>query len=268
MPTNAPPEYYKAVGKFKAARDIEEKLLAAHEVFSNIPDHKGCETLKAEWNSKISKLKKEQVKSKKKGMRQKGIKKEGYAQVCILGLPNSGKSLLLSKITDAKPEIEDYEYTTTTPIVGMMDYNGIKIQLIEIPATMSAKNMSLVRSSDAVVSMIRFVGDDAEMKEIVKNNFIKKPHIFLRSDDDKAKEKIWKMLGLIIVYTVLRDKKGKRTSPMALKKDSDVKHFCENIHKDFVKDFRFARLKRGKRIMQVGSDYKLKQGDIVEIFTT
>ncbi len=266
MPTNAPPEYYKAVGKFDTARTVEEKILAAEEVLSEIPHHKGTETLRAEWHSRIARLKKEQIKAKKKGGSQKGIKKEGYAQVCIIGVPNSGKSTLLKKITDANPEIADYEFTTKSPQVGTIDYKGIKIQIIEIPATMSAKDMSLVRSSDAVICMIRFVGDTEEMKKVMNKNFIKQKYIFLRSDDDRAKDKIWNMLGLMIVYTVLKDKKGKRTSPMALKKDSDVKEFCMNIHKDFVKNFRFARLKRGNRIMQVGLDYELKDGDIIEVF--
>lgn len=268
VPTNVSIEYFKALKMFEEATTVEEKILAAQEVMTAIPDHKGCESLRIQWSQKLSKLKKEQEKrSKSSSGRQKGIKKEGYAQVCILGAPNSGKSTLLKALTDAEPEIADYEYTTTTPAVGMMDYLGIKIQLIEIPATMTAKDMSTARSADAIVCMIRFVDDAEEMKKSMEKNYIKKPYIFLRSDDPDAKKKIWKMLGLMIVYTILRDKKGKRTSPMALKKDSSVMDFCKNIHKDFVKNFRFARIARKNRTMQVGLDYKLLDGDVVEIFT-
>jgi len=66
---------------------------------------------------------------------------------------------------------------------------------------------------------------------------------------------------MIVAYT----REGKKTSPMALPKDASVRDFATRIHKDFVKHFRFAQLLRNGRKMQVGINYRLKDGDILEI---
>tara|TARA_B100000700_G_scaffold276352_1_gene322835 strand:+ start:816 stop:1799 length:984 start_codon:yes stop_codon:yes gene_type:complete len=55
------------------------------------------------------------------------------ADVGIVGMPNSGKSSLLSVLTDAKPKIANYPFTTINPNLGVTNYNNKEITLADIP---------------------------------------------------------------------------------------------------------------------------------------
>ncbi len=55
------------------------------------------------------------------------------ANVGLIGLPNAGKSTLLSKLTAASPKIANYEFTTLVPNLGVMSIDDKKIILADIP---------------------------------------------------------------------------------------------------------------------------------------
>jgi hypothetical protein len=264
MPVNAPPEYFKAQSRYNEAKTMDEKIDALEEMLRFLPKHKGTENVQAQLRAKIAKLRKQ---GERKSGRSKGVTKEGEAQVCILGFTNSGKSTLIAKLTNAKPKISEHAYTTVEPFVGMMDYKGLKIQLVEIPATFERKYLSIAKSADAIIFCYKEPKDKKILLKEKEKHFIRVNHIFVTSDENnrKIKEKIWGMLDLIIIYTKSR-KKGISDKPMALPRGSNVKAFAGRVHKDFVKNFRFARIRRGNRIYQVGLDYKLKNGDVVELF--
>lgn len=266
MPVNATPEYLKAENAYQKAKTIEEKILYLEEMIRCCPKHHGSETALAQLKSRLAKLKKEAVSKRKIGSR-KGVSKEGEAQVCIIGKTMSGKSTLLSRLTDAKPAISNHPYTTTKPVVGMIDYNGVKVQLIEIPSTFAPEYLSVCRTADLLVITIRNDRERKDMFDFMENNYIRTKYIVvdIRMKKDDVKKAVWNALGFIMVYT--KDKGI--LSPMALKSGAKLREFAFKIHKDFVKNFRFAQLWRrtdGKtRRIQAGLDYALKEGDIVEL---
>jgi len=55
------------------------------------------------------------------------------ADIGIVGMPNSGKSSLLSTLTKAKPKIADYPFTTINPNLGVANYDNREITLADIP---------------------------------------------------------------------------------------------------------------------------------------
>lgn len=264
MPVNAPAEYFKAEAKFQSAKTKDEKIVALEEMIRLLPKHHGSETMHAQLKSRLAKLKKEGA--KKAGGRI-ALSKEGEAQVCLVGYTNSGKSFILSRLTQAKPAIASHPYTTTKPEIGMMDYSGLKIQIVEIPSTFDPQYMSIARTADLIALVARHEKEEIEMKKVLANSFIRTKTVIVNPFSepmDHIKQKIWHALGLIVTYT--KKKHGSMLEPMALPAGASVKEFAQHIHKDFVRNFRFARIYRNGRQIQAGLDYKLKDGDIVEIY--
>ncbi len=55
------------------------------------------------------------------------------ADVGLIGFPNAGKSTFLSVVSNARPEIADYEFTTLTPNLGVADIDDGSILIADIP---------------------------------------------------------------------------------------------------------------------------------------
>jgi len=133
MPANLPPQYFGAEKNFRLAKNPADKIVALEEMLAIMPKHKGTDHLRAELRRRIAKL--TQATEKKSATQRASmvIEKEGAAQVVVIGMANSGKSQLVSSITNALPTVAEYPFTTHTATPGMMEFENIKIQLIDTP---------------------------------------------------------------------------------------------------------------------------------------
>ena len=55
------------------------------------------------------------------------------ADIGVIGLPNAGKSSLLSSITNANPKVANYQFTTLNPNLGVASYDNKEITIADIP---------------------------------------------------------------------------------------------------------------------------------------
>ena len=56
-----------------------------------------------------------------------------YSDISIVGLPNVGKSTLIQKLTNSKAKIGDYEFTTTSPNIGVLNNSESLITICDLP---------------------------------------------------------------------------------------------------------------------------------------
>ncbi len=377
MTVNASFEFERARIKYEQATSPEAKLAGLQEMYSTAPHHKGSENLRAEISKKIALMKREvekqaEQKAKRGGGDNLAVKKEGCGQIVLIGMPNSGKSTVLKQLTNVEVEVSDYPFSTIKPEIGMIPFEGAKIQLVEVPALIEGSAdgkangpqlLSVIRTADAVIMMLdaenaktEFETLQKELKEagiflnrhrpkihikigqtkgisiagkqflkipldtlieFLKNNGMhnasviieedlthlnevfealnerlvykkafamlnfkgKIPHpvdgirfpqfaISTPTDLNRLKPEIFGLLDMVLVYTKRPGQKPDLNSPLVLKKGSTITDLAEQLHKDFAKNLKHAKLFgpnakfEGQRIQQ---EYLLQNKDIIEI---
>jgi small GTP-binding protein len=183
MPANLPPQYIGAEKRYRQARSPQDKIACLEEMLAIIPKHKGTEKLQGDLKKRLSKLRGE-LQKKKAISRKSGpehVEREGIGQVVLVGLPNVGKSMLLSQMTKANPFVADYPFTTRTPLPGMMEYENVQIQLIDLPP-ISREYMEswlpvIIRQADLALLVIDLNAEDLleqidTVKEVLAENRI------------------------------------------------------------------------------------------------
>jgi len=301
MPVNAGPEYFAAEKRYLAAKSKEEKIAALQEMIKTLPKHKGSEHLLAELKHRLAKIKKEAEAVRRSGKAKPkfSIRKEGAATICMVGVTNCGKSSLLNALTNARAEVADYPFTTKLPEVGMMKCKDVQLQLIEVPSSFGKEMLSLLEIADECVLLIDATGEIEKQREVLMKilngafDVESKPYFFVATKADmkeakladlrnnygflevsakegrnleELKELMWEKLGLIRVYTK-EPGKQKVLPAIALPKGSSMKDVAEKIHKDFLKNFKFARIFNSTKFSGkiVGLDYRVEDEDIIEI---
>jgi len=325
MPANLPPEYFVAEKRFREAKSIPEKIAALEAMLAIMPHHKGTDKLRATLRRKLAKLREEGEQRRGRGGRGDlyTVRKEGAGQVAMAGMPNAGKSQLLASLTNATPEVAEYPFTTQLPQTGMIPYENIKIQLVDLPP-LSPDHVepwvfNILRGADLLLVVLDLshdpLGELETLREMMRGQRIvilgldeageewglypKKAIIVGNKGDldpegenltvlrelygegvpmiqvsakegrglEELKRKVFSMLDIVRVYPKPPGKQPDMSNPVILRRGSTVEDLAEEIHKDFVKKLRYARIWGSARFdgQRVHRDWPLSDGDIVEL---
>jgi small GTP-binding protein len=88
------------------------------------------------------------------------VRREGVAQIALVGPPNAGKSSLLQALSSIQIRTGDYAFTTTRPVPAVTRIHGVPVQLVEIPGLIEGATddrgggralLGVLRSADAMV---------------------------------------------------------------------------------------------------------------------
>jgi hypothetical protein len=145
------------------AETIAEKIKRIEDEIRNTQFNKATEHHISLLKAKIARFKRLAIARAAKsvgGGKGFSVRKEGDATVVMAGFPSVGKSTILNKLTSAKSEIAEYEFTTLETIPGMLHHGGAAIQLLDIPGLISGaaegrgrgrEVISVVRASDLIL---------------------------------------------------------------------------------------------------------------------
>jgi small GTP-binding protein len=226
------------------------------------------------------------------------VRREGAAQIALVGPPNVGKSSLLQALSAIQIRTGDYAFTTTRPVAATTRLGGVLVQLVEIPGLIEGANddrgggralLGVLRNADAILwchACDRPLEELETIRDEVTAAGIDLPGLLAATrcdeaepplhgelpvlpvsvlDDasiDRLREALWALTRLVRVY--LRD----GGDPVALQPPATVLDVADTIHHELRERCTGARVwgpSARFEGQQVGREYELSDGDTVEI---
>lgn len=103
------------------------------------------------------------------------VRREGAAQIALVGPPNVGKSSVLQALSEIQIKTGDYPFTTLRPVPALTRIGGVLVQLVEIPGLIEGASedrgggralLGVLRSVDAIVYCLRADAEPAELEVV------------------------------------------------------------------------------------------------------
>jgi small GTP-binding protein len=226
------------------------------------------------------------------------VRREGAAQIALVGPPNAGKSSLLQALSAIQIRTGDYAFTTTRPVAATTRIGGVLVQLVEIPGLIEGAAddrgggralLGVLRNADAIAwchACDRPLDELETIRDEVAAAGIELPALLAATKADEAppprhqelpvvpvsvlddasldrlREELWALTGLVRVH--LRD----GGDPVALHPPATVLDVADTIHHELRERCTGARVWGPSARFpgqQVGREYELSDGDTVEV---
>src|SRR6476619_6857376 len=104
------------------------------------------------------------------------VRREGAAQIALVGPPNVGKSSLLQALSEIQIKTGDYPFTTLRPVPALTRIGGVPVQLVEVPGLIGGAGedrgvgralLGVLRTVDAIVYCCRAGAGPAELSVVL-----------------------------------------------------------------------------------------------------
>ncbi len=298
--TNQSPFYKVAEANFLKATTNEEKISCLDVMIKECPKHKSAENMLRNLTLRRKKLINIAEKAKKSRKGKKPTIKKTEMQALLLGESNTGKSSIFKTLTNLNPKITPHAYTTYEPGAGSLDYEDVKIQIIDMPAFPNSDkglinntdtillvidNLEQLKKSESYLSKTRAkviilfnkidLLNEQEKRKLAATLTSRKKDFVLFSAEtkeniDELKKKLFDSFPIIRIYTK-EPRKPVSEKPMILKKGSTVKDVAEKILHGYSSKIKKVKIwgPSSKFLGQVvGIEHILKDKDAIELQTT
>jgi small GTP-binding protein len=177
-----------------------ERIRVVRELLAELPDYRNGPYADLR-KSLLAEIEDTRVRSNAVHRDSIAVRREGAAQICLVGPPNVGKSSLLQALSEIQIRTGDYAFTTLRPVPALTRIGGVLVQLVEIPGLIEGAAedrgggralLGVLRAADAIVYCCRAAAGPAEL-EVVRAEIaaagIELPAILAATQADEADER-------------------------------------------------------------------------------
>src|SRR4029077_19656643 len=136
----------------------KERIREVRALLAELPDYKNGPYADLR-KSLLAEIEDTRVRSRAIQRDSIAVRREGAAQIALVGPPNVGKSSLLQALSDIQIKTGDYAFTTTRPVPALTRIRGVLVQLVEIPGLIEGAHedrgggralLGVLRGADAI----------------------------------------------------------------------------------------------------------------------
>lgn len=178
-------------------KEGKERIREVRALISELPDYKNGPYADLR-KSLLAEIEETRTRSSAVHRDSIAVRREGAAQIALVGPPNVGKSSVLQALSEIQIKTGDYPFTTLRPVPALTRIHGVLVQLVEIPGLIGGASedrgsgralLGVLRSADAIVYCGRAGYPPGEL-ETVRNELdicgIDKPAILAITRADES----------------------------------------------------------------------------------
>ena len=178
-------------------KEGKERIREVRALLAELPDYKNGPYADLR-KSLLAEIEDTRVRSNAVQRDSIAVRREGAAQIALVGPPNVGKSSILQALSEIQIKTGDYPFTTLRPVPALTRINGVLVQLVEIPGLIGGAAadrgggralLGVLRSADAIVYCTRAT-DPTDELDVVRAEVaaadIDKPAILAATRADEA----------------------------------------------------------------------------------